>query len=327
VLRDQIEFPPRHLALREDVHQLGALVGEILREQGDDALYDLVEGDRVTAIRRRVHGDPDRDLQLRVAGRPPAVARDLVRAFSTWFQAVNLAERVHRIRRRREYFRADDARVQPGGVEAALTALHQQGMPLPEVLDLLGRLRIEPVLVAHPTESARRTLLRRNQRMANVLLDRLDPGLEPQERRRLWQQMRTELTTGWQTEEHPRQRLMVADEREHAIFHLAEVLYPIVPAFYEEIAAALEKLYGSSVADLAPPTILRFGSWVGGDMEGAPEVHAKSIRETLLRHQQVIVNAYHADCQERRHQPCAGAPHRGIPRHAAGRPGRRAGTP
>ncbi|HEV7631951.1 MAG TPA: phosphoenolpyruvate carboxylase [Steroidobacteraceae bacterium] len=299
VHRDQIKFPPKHLALREDVHQLGALVGDILREQGGDALFDLVEGDRTAAIRRR-EGQPgaDAELMLRVQGRPPAIARDLVRAFSTWFQTVNLAERVHRIRRRREYFLADSTRPQPSGVEDALAALKAQGFQLDAVLDLLAGLRIEPVLIAHPTESARRTQLRRQQRMAGTLLDRLNPNLDPHEIRHLWARMRTEITTGWQTEEHPRQRLTVADEREHAIFHFAEVLYRIVPAFYEEIATALEKLYGASVAGLEPPSILRFGTWVGGDMEGTPDVHAKSIRDTLARQQQVIINSYHRECQE-----------------------------
>ncbi len=298
VHRDQIQFPPKHLALREDVHQLGALVGEILREQGGEVLFGLVEGDRVAAIQHREEAGADTELALRVSGRPPEVARDLVRAFSTWFQTVNLAERVHRIRRRREYFLADSARPQPGGVEFALTQLKEQGLSLDDVLDLLAGLRIEPVMVAHPTESARRTQLRRNQRMATVLLDRLNPNLDPQEQRHLWARMRTEITTGWQTEEHPRQRLTVADEREHVIYHFAEVLYRIVPAFYEEIATALEKLYGACIANIAPPTILRFGSWVGGDMEGTPDVHAKSIRETLARQQQVIVNAYFSECQE-----------------------------
>jgi phosphoenolpyruvate carboxylase len=298
VHRDQIKFPAKHLALREDVHQLGALVGDILREQGGDALFDLVEGDRVAAIGRREEQTGDEELNVRVGGRPPAVARDLVRAFSTWFQTVNLAERVHRIRRRREYFLADSARPQPGGVEDALTALKEQGLSLDAVLDLLAGLRIEPVLVAHPTESARRTQLRRNQRMAGVLLDRLNPNLDPQEQRHLWARMRNEITTGWQTEEHPRQRLNVADEREHAIYHFAEVLYRIVPAFYEEVATALEKLYGACIANLEPPTILRFGTWVGGDMEGTPDVHAKTVRETLLRQQQVIVNTYFGECQE-----------------------------
>jgi phosphoenolpyruvate carboxylase len=299
VHRDQIKFPTKHLALREDVHQLGVVVGEMLREQGGDALFDLVEGDRIAAIDWREREDAgSAELAVRVAGRPPAVARDLVRAFSTWFQAVNLAERVHRIRRRREYFQADSGRPQPGGVEDALTQLRAQGMTLDEVLDLLASLRIEPVFIAHPTESARRTQLRRQQRMAGILLDRLNPQLEPQELRHLQSRLRTEITTGWQTEEHPRQRLTVSDEREHVIFFFAEVLYRIVPAFYEEVATALEKLYGACVANLDPPAVLRFGSWVGGDMEGAPDVHAKSIRETLARQQQVIVNTYHKECLE-----------------------------
>ena len=296
--RHQIQFPAKHLALREDVHQLGALVGEILREQGGDLLFDLVEGDRVAAIQRREHAEADSGvLAQRVAGRPPEVARDLVRAFSTWFRAVNLAERVHRIRRRREYFQTDSDRPQPSGVEAALAALRDQGMSFDDVAALLATVRIGPVLVAHPTESARRTQLRRNQRMAGVLLDRLNPNLDPRERRQLWARIRTELTAGWQTEEHPRNRLTVADEREHAIFHLVEVLYRIVPAFYEEVGAALEKLWDQPITELDLPTMLGFGSWVGGDMEGTPEVHAKSIRETLVRQQQVIINAYFGECQ------------------------------
>jgi phosphoenolpyruvate carboxylase len=273
------------------------LVGEMLREQGGDALFELVEGDRQTAIGCRAAA-AEADLAQRVAGRPPILARDLVRAFSTWFQAVNLAEKVHRIRRRREYFLADGGKPQPGGIEDALAQLKAQGLSLQEVMELLASLRIQPILIAHPTESTRRTQLRRQQRMAAALLDRLNPSLDPQERRHVWSRLRTEITTGWQTEEHPRQRLTVADEREYAMFHFAEVLYRIVPSFYEEIAAALESLYGASVSDIDPPIVLQFGTWVGGDMESTPDVHAKTIRETLARQQQVIINEYYTECQQ-----------------------------
>jgi phosphoenolpyruvate carboxylase len=274
------------------------MVGQMLREQGGDSLYELVEGDRRAAIERRDHeGENALALQARVAGRPPELARDLVRAFSTWFQSVNLAEKAHRIRRRREYFLADGGRPQPGGIEDSLAQIKAQGLSLDEVLQLLGSLAIEPVFISHPTESTRRTQLRRLQRMADALLDRLNPKLDPTEQRHVWARLRTEITTGWQTEEHPRQSLNVADEREFAMFHLAEVMYRIVPQFYEEVGAALQNLWGGDLSDVEPPIVLRFGSWVGGDMQGAPDVHAKTIRETLSRQQQVIVNEYYADCQ------------------------------
>jgi phosphoenolpyruvate carboxylase len=296
--RSEILFPPQHAALREDVHALGALVGEILREQGGAALLDLVEADRVLAIRRR-DGDPQAGIELAasVQGRPPAVARDLVRAFSAWFQVVNLAEKVHRIRRRRQYFLKESTRPQPGGVEDALAALKARGASFDEVLALIGSLRIEPVFTAHPTESTRRTMLRKQQRITQLLLDRLDPTLAPNEVRSIAGRLRTELTAAWQTEDHPREKLTVSDEREHVLFYLVEILYRVVPAFYDEIGQALEKLYGVPADSLDLPTILHFGSWVGGDMDGNPDVHAKSIRETLARQQQMIVNAYFGECQ------------------------------
>jgi len=298
VSRSDIHFPPKHEALREDVHALGALIGEILREQGGQQLFELVELDRQAAIRRR-DGESPVALQLAasVRDRPPALARDLVRAFSMWFQAVNLAEKVHRIRRRREYFRQDSGRPQPSGVEDGIASLKADGLRFEDVLALLGSLRIEPVFSAHSMESTRRTLLRKQQRVAHHLLDRLDPMLTPQDSRNLWSSIRVELTTAWQTEELPRERLTVADEREQVLFYLIEILYRVVPAFYEEIVQALEKHYGVPAETIELPAILGFGSWVGGDMDGNPDVHAKTIRETLARQQQVILNTYFEDCR------------------------------
>jgi phosphoenolpyruvate carboxylase len=299
VSRSDIHFPPKHEALREDVHALGALVGEILLEQGGLQLFELVELDRLAAIRRR-NGDEQARLELTasVRDRPPPLARDLVHAFSMWFQAVNLAEKVHRIRRRRTYFRQDSGRPQPSGVEDAVATLKSRGLRFEEVLSLLGSLRIEPVFAAHSMESTRRTLLRKQQRVAQHLLDRLDPMLTPQDSRNLWSSIRVELTTAWQTEELPRERLTVGDEREQVLFYLIEILYRVVPAFYEEIAQALEKHYRVPADSIELPAILSFGSWVGGDMDGNPDVHAKTIRETLARQQQVILNSYFADCRK-----------------------------
>jgi phosphoenolpyruvate carboxylase len=280
------------------VHALGDLIGNMLREQGGVALLATVEEDRVTAINRR-EGDAAAagELAARVRGRPPAQARDLVRAFSAWFQAVNLAEKVHRIRRRREYFLKDSARPQPGGIEDALGTLKAAGSTLDDVLAILPQLQIQPVFTAHPTESTRRTMLRKQQRVAQLLLDRLDPTLTPGESRAVWNRVRAEITAAWQTEDHPRERLTVADEREHVLFYLGEVLYRVVPDFYEEVGEALEKLYGANAEALDLPRIISFGTWVGGDMDGNPDVNGKTIRETLDRQHRVILNAYFEECQ------------------------------
>jgi phosphoenolpyruvate carboxylase len=298
VKRTEIEFPEKHAALRDDVHMLGELVGEVLRDQGGEALFDLVERDRCLAIARR-NGDADAAaaLEVRTRDREPSVARDLERAFSSWFQAVNLAEQLHRVRRRRAYFLAEADKPQPGGIDEAVARIKAAGLPWSELRALIAGLHIEPVFIAHPIESTRRTILRKQLRLAGFLFDRLDPTLSPGERRVLRERIRTELTTSWQTEDHPRERLTVADEREHVLFYLVEVLYRIVPNFYEELSEAIGKHYGEAAARFEIPTMIRFGTWVGGDMDGSPDVNAKTLRGTLARQQQAIVNAYFGECQ------------------------------
>jgi phosphoenolpyruvate carboxylase len=298
VNREDIRFPPQHERLHTDIHLLGDALGEVLLEQGGAELFNLVEQDRHAAMDWRDSHSPDAEpLAMRVRGRPPQQARELVRAFSSWFQLVNVAEKVHRVRRRHEYFNQGNATPQPGGMADALGALKEQGLTLPEVAQLLRQISIEPVFTAHPLESARRTTLRRQQRLAAMLLEHGGSQLAPHEERTLLSRVRAEITTEWQTAEHPRERLTVADEREHALFYLAEVLYQIVPAFYLELRATLVQLYGPDASRIDMPIILRFGSWVGGDMDGVPDVHAKSIRETLVRLQRVILNNYFEECQ------------------------------
>jgi len=295
--RQRIQFPTKDLGLRENVHELGQMVGELLRQQRGDAFFDLVEGDRVAAIRRR-EGEPHADageLELRTRGRSPAAATDLTRAFSIWFQAVNTAEQVHRVRRRRQYLN-DRATAQPGGITDSIARLQREGLSLAETLDLIASMSIEPVFTAHPTESTRRTILRKQQRIAHDLLDRLNPELTRTEIEALRGRAGLELASIWQTEDHPRGGLTVADEREHVLFYLLEILYRVVPLFYEEVEKALADAYGVSPESLDVPSILHFGSWVGGDMDGNDDVHGKTIRETLQRHQQLIVSSYFKEC-------------------------------
>ncbi len=300
--RQSIQFPVKDAALREDVHALGGLIGETLRDQGGEEFFELVEGDRLAAILRRElgaegAGPAASELQNRTAGRSPAAATDLTRAFSIWFMAVNTAEKAHRVRRRREYL-SDSTTAQPGGIADCIARLQREGLSLQQTLELIGTLSIEPVFTAHPTESTRRTILRKQQHIAHDLLERQNPASTRAELDTLWARVRLEVTSIWQTEEHPREGLTVVDEREHVLFYLIDILYRVVPLFYEEIEAALASAYGVPVEQVEVPNILRFGSWVGGDMDGNADVHGKTIRETLQRHQQLIVSTYFKECEQ-----------------------------
>src|SRR6202166_2782492 len=296
--RQSIQFPVKDSALREDVHALGVLIGEMLRDQGGEEFFKLVEDDRLAAIRRR-EGDAASGARLeqRTMNRSPSAATDLTRAFSIWFLAVKTAEKVQPVPRRRQYLN-DSSTAQPGGIADCIARLQRDGVTLEQALQLIASMSIEPVFTGHPTESTRRTILRKQQHIAHDLLDRLNPASTSAELDTLWARIRLELTSIWQTEEHPREGLTVVDEREHVLFYLIDILYRVVPLFYEEIEAALADAYSVPVESLDVPNILRFGSWVGGDMDGNTDVHGKTIRETLHRHQQLIVSTYFDECAQ-----------------------------
>ena len=289
-LRD-LEFAPTDRLLREDVKQLGALVGEILAEQVGPEFLAEVEKIRRAAIRRRETGAHIEELAASLAGSTQQRAGELVRAFATYFQAINLAERVHRIRRRRDYERGGQ-KPQPGGLRAVLQGLRDEGVGLDQIGELLPRLCIEPVFTAHPTEAVRRVLLEKEQEIVASLVADIDRERTPAERRADRERMRMALTAGWQTAEAPPERPSVADELEHVGFYLSDVLYRALPVFFEVFEDALAESHGATVS---LPPLLRFGSWVGGDMDGNPNVGAQTIAAALSAQRALVLAAYRRD--------------------------------
>jgi phosphoenolpyruvate carboxylase len=297
VVRSDIYFAAKDQALRKDVRRLGRLVGDLVKEQGGEALYDLVETARKASIAHR-EGDKQAmtELQALLAELAPRTARDLIRAFSTYFQMVNMAEKVHRIRRRRAYLKDTD-NPQPFGFLDTLKRLKAEGVEVDDVEDAVLDICVQPVFTAHPTQTTRRTLLRKQQNIAKHLVEMLDPYMTPQEHTASLGQIRLEMTTGWQTEEHPDERRL-GDEAEHILFFLTDVLYRMIPPLYESLEAAVESVYGAQRGPVRVPILVKFGSWVGGDMDGNPNVTAKSIRETLARQRSLLLSLYYSECRE-----------------------------
>ncbi|MDR3388573.1 MAG: phosphoenolpyruvate carboxylase [Rudaea sp.] len=289
-----IEFPAADQPLREDVNRLGALVGEILADQLGAPFLTAVEALRTAAIRRRENHSSAQELAALLRDVDPARAGSLVRAFATYFQAVNVAERVHRIRRRRDYERAGAA-PQPGGLREAMATLVAAGVKDDELAALLARLHVEPVFTAHPTEAVRRSMLDKEQALVRGLLADLDRTQTPGEKRTDQERMRTALTAGWQTAEAAGERPRVADEMEHIGYFLVDILYAVLPTFFEVFEDALAQ---AGFGNLAVPDVLRFGTWVGGDMDGNPNVGAATIAATLATQRALVLAAYRRELRQ-----------------------------
>ncbi len=284
-------FLPPDGPLREDVNRLGAMVGRMLAEQVGDAFFQRVEQIRAMAVHRRRDDAPVDELAQSLAGLEPAVAEALARAFATYFQVVNTAERVHRIRRRRDYQREGSA-PQPESLLDVLGKLREQGVSAQELLAMLDRVWIEPVFTAHPTEAVRGSLLEKEQAIVRSLVDGFDASRTPQERHVDAERIVVALSSGWQTAEASPVRPSVQDEYEHVGFYLANPLYRVVPALYAALDRALREVYGVTAR---PPQLLRFASWVGGDMDGNPNVGADTLVASLQSQRTQILQRYHTE--------------------------------
>ncbi len=291
-----VEFPPKDEPLRQDVRLLGDLVGSVIREQGGEELFECMEAARHGAIRGRENVEgAAAELERVLTGRKAKEAAEIVRAFSTYFQVVNLAERVHRIRRGRQHMR-DEREPHEGSLAHTVRRLVAADVPPDRILELFRTSRVEPVFTAHPTESTRRVILDKQERIAQELIARLDPTRTPHDERVTWSVIRENVTTAWQTEEHPTARPTVADEREHVLYYVTRVLYRILPALHEHLEVALRQA-GIGLLGESPP-LIRPGSWVGGDMDGNPNVDADTFRQTLRRHRALALRAYQSELSQ-----------------------------
>ncbi len=267
--------------LRRDVRSLGILLGEVLREQAGEELFDQVEALRQGTIRRR---DAEAHGHTEEAARHAAAALDLVhalpveratlltRAFAFYFELINLAETNHRKRRRVALRLSGQAGRQRGSLEGTLCEMRRVGIGAQEALDWLRRVLIVPVFTAHPTEAARRTVMFKRRRIGEFLeeLDRIP--IPQQEIARLEQLLLAEITSLWQTDEVRSRRPTVYDEIKMGLDYYDVSIFETLPGLYNEIAGAFRASYGMEIEAHELPIVLRFGSWIGGDRDGNPFV-------------------------------------------------------
>ncbi|WP_258002259.1 phosphoenolpyruvate carboxylase [Burkholderia sp. WAC0059] len=285
-------FDDKDRPLFEDIRFLGRLLGDVVREQEGDAVFEVVETIRQTAVRFRREEDNTAALALekRLRALSPDQTVSVVRAFSYFSHLANIAEDRHRNRRHRIHDLAGSA-PQPGTIAHSLERLVEAGAAATPVLQqFFNDALIVPVLTAHPTEVQRKSILDAQHDIARLLAER-DQPLTQRERERNEALLRARVTSLWQTRMLRDARLTVADEIENALSFYHATFLTEIPALYGEIETALKE-HGLAAR---LPAFLQMGSWIGGDRDGNPNVTAETLEHASERQATVIFEHYLED--------------------------------
>ena len=276
--------------LREDIRQLGGLLGNTLYEQGGERLYNAVEDIRRLSKDARAGVDGASEaLEQRLAQLPDDLIMPVVRAFSQFLNLANIAEQHHRVRRSRAWLRDPDSAPLRGSLEEVFDRL-QPNVDGEALYETVCNLDIELVLTAHPTEVSRRSLLQKYNHIAHLLedQDRVDPT--PDEIEEVHQSLKREITAAWHTDEIRRRRPTPVDEARWGLAVVEQTLWDVVPNYLRRLDKMLYRKTGRQLPlDAAP---IRFGSWMGGDRDGNPRVTSRVTKETCLLNRWVAVNLY-----------------------------------
>ncbi|CAM3073095.1 phosphoenolpyruvate carboxylase [Prescottella defluvii] len=274
--------------LREDIRLLGGILGEIVREQAGDDIFTLVERARVESFRVR-RSEIDRADLAEMFGRiDTADAIPVIRAFSHFALLANVAEDIHRERRRAIHTRAGEP-PQDSSLAATYAKLDAATIdPVTARAALVGAL-VAPVITAHPTETRRRTIFETQNRIMELMRMRELVSGDPSESAAIESRLRRQILTLWQTALIRLSRLRIQDEIEVGLRYYDASLFEVVPQINADLRQGLRARWPGS-AVLAEP-MLRPGSWIGGDRDGNPFVTAEVVArathraaETALEH-------------------------------------------
>ncbi|GGS91226.1 phosphoenolpyruvate carboxylase [Planobispora rosea] len=259
--------------LRADVRLLGGLLGQVIAEHGGDDLLADVERLRKAVIAARRREVSVEEITAMVAEWPISRAVKIARAFTCYFHLANLAEEHFRIRT----LRSRDTGEQPLPESLAQTV---QELGDERVAELVEGLRLHPVLTAHPTEARRRAVVTAIQRVSGQLAAYNDPGRGASERAETRRRLLEEIDLLWRTAQLRHTKLDPLDEVRTAMAAFDETLFRMVPQVYRAMDAALGEDSGTREPRTRP--FIRYGSWIGGDRDGNPNVTAKVTRDALL---------------------------------------------
>ena len=267
--------------LRSKVKLLGNLLGNVLLADAGSKVYDAVEKLRLGFI--ELHKEENSEKRMRLMELIDSLDEEtltqVVRAFSTYFSLVNVAEEASQLQLRRRKMRNADA-LWIGSFDSALRTFIDMGMSASRLQTLLDRLAYIPVITAHPTEAKRRSILYALRRIFLTNEKLQDTRLGKIQRQQVINELETQIHILWRTDEVRETRPQVRDEIKNGLYYFKESLFEAVPVVYRNLEDKIRDHYPN--AQITVPSFLKFGSWIGGDRDGNPNV-TPEITELALR--------------------------------------------
>ncbi len=281
--------------LRARVKLLGKLLGNVLRAQAGGHVLVAVETLRKGYISLQEEESPRRRARLTklIAKLDPDTLTHVVRAFSTYFSLVNLAEEANQYQLRTERIRKGGP-LWVGSFDHTLRQFHAQGISAEQLQALLNKLAYIPVFTAHPTEAKRRTILEALRRIFVTGEELDDPRIGEEEEATIIRRLESEIQLLWKTDEVRAKRPQVRDEIRNGLFYFQESLFDAVPRMYRGLEKGIKRIYGAELEEtpVTVPGFLRFGSWIGGDRDGNPYVTPDTTVMAIRLHARTAVLAY-----------------------------------
>ncbi len=283
----------KDLPLSEDIHRLGDLLGETLKRLGGERLFAIEEEVRALCKQLRTEHSPATEKKLKklLSSLSLDEAIGVIRAFSVYFQLANIAEQYHRIRRKRWYELHTPNSPQRGSLAHTFQSLSEAQVAAADLQTVLDKLEIRPVITAHPTEAARRTMLEKHRRISDLLGEFDHPEISPKKLQELKTRLAAEIESIWQSDEVRHVKPTVLDEVGNCLYYFDATLFEELPTMLGELERVLGKHFpGVKLQDGAAP--LRFGSWIGGDRDGNPYVTPEVTWEALRLMQRQVLRKY-----------------------------------
>ncbi len=286
------ETPDKDLPLRYDIRLLGRILGDTVRAQEGDAVFELVEHIRRTGVQFHRNADEAarQELQAIMSGLPTGQALRIIRAFGYFSHLANLAEDQHHIRRTRAYAMAK-APPRQGTMAYALDRARSAGISRDQLQAFFAHALCSPVLTAHPTEVRRKSSIDREMEIARLLDERDRVQFTPEELAANRRALRRAVLTLWQTSLVRGTRLRVIDEVANGLAYYDHTFLHALPVFYADLEDRLGAI-DPAWQDLDVPSFLRMGSWIGGDRDGNPFVTADVTGQALAMQSQRALRFY-----------------------------------